>query len=68
MAEYHVGCGILGIYAGVLNKNGDLWQRKSEVTNEALDAVANYLIINEKEFRFTYQGKRYAMRITRMDK
>lgn len=67
MAEYHVGCGIFGIYAGVLNKKGNLWQRKSEVTHEALDAVANYLITNEKEFRFTYKDKRYVMRVTKMD-
>lgn len=32
MAEYHVGCGAFGIYAGTLNsKNKNLWQNKSEV-------------------------------------
>lgn len=35
MAEYHVGCGIAGIYAGTLNKQGTEWLNKSEVTEEA---------------------------------
>ena len=32
MIEYHVGCGVFGIYAGTLNKNGDKWRNKSDVT------------------------------------
>ena len=28
MAEYHVGCGAFGIYAGTLNKKKDRWQNK----------------------------------------
>lgn len=45
MAEYHVGCGAFGIYAGTLNsRNKNLWQNKSEVTNEALGAVRDYMI------------------------
>lgn len=39
MAEYHVGCGAFGIYAGTLNKRKDRWQNKSEVTEEATHAV-----------------------------
>lgn len=31
MADYHVGCGIFEIYAGTLNKKGDLWKNKSMV-------------------------------------
>ena len=31
MPEYHVGWGIYGIYAGTLNKKGDMWLRKSDV-------------------------------------
>lgn len=63
MTEYHVGCGFAGIYAGILNKKGDLWRNKSEVTHEALCAVAEYLLINKKEFHFDYHGKKYIMRI-----
>lgn len=46
MAEYHIGCGIAGIYAGTLNqktKNGyQTWRNKSDVTEEAVAAVAQY--------------------------
>ena len=52
MAEYHVGAGLFGIYAGTLNPKGDTWRNKSEVTREALGAAAQYLMENEKEFRF----------------
>lgn len=45
MAEYHVGCGAFGIYAGTLNaKNKSLWQNKSECTDEALMAVRDYMV------------------------
>lgn len=48
MAEYHVGCGAFGIYAGTLNsKNKNLWQNKSEVTDEAINAVRDYMVQNE---------------------
>jgi hypothetical protein len=47
MAEYHVGCGVFGIYAGTLNKkNPSMWQNKSEVTEEAIAAVADYMAHN----------------------
>ena len=46
MAEYHVGCGAFGIYAGTLNsKNKTMWQNKSEVTNEAIGAVRDYMVL-----------------------
>lgn len=43
MAEYHVGCGIAGIYAGIIKPNGYEWKTKSNVTNEAIAAVAVYM-------------------------
>lgn len=43
MAEYHVGCGAFGIYAGTLNKKKDRWQNKSEVTEEATHAVIQHV-------------------------
>ena len=67
MADYHVGCGVFGIYAGILNKKGDAWRNKSEVTTEALDAVAGYLVMHEKEMRFTYKDKRYALRCVEIE-
>lgn len=36
MADYHVGAGCFGIYAGTLNKKGNLWQNKTECTDEAI--------------------------------
>jgi hypothetical protein len=43
MAEYHVGCGLAGIYAGVL-KNKDEWKDKTECTDEAIEAVRDYMV------------------------
>lgn len=63
MAEYHVGCGIAGIYAGILNKKGDRWNQKSEVTIEAIDSVAEFLMMNDSEARFTHKGKRYVLQV-----
>ena len=64
MAEYHVGCGLAGIYAGTLKKNGQEWRDRSEVTREALSAVAMYLHLHDKEFRFkAINNNWYAMRI-----
>ena len=45
MAEYHVGCGTFGIYAGTLMPNKTLWRNKSEVTDEAICAVRDYLMM-----------------------
>lgn len=66
MAEYHVGCGIAGIYAGTLKPNGDRWRNKSDVTHEALCAVAQYLLFQGKEFRFQHKGQWYVMKIEEM--
>lgn len=64
MAEYHVGCGAFGIYAGTLNsKNKSLWQNKSDVTNEAVAAVAQYLLQEDKSLLFDYQGHRYRLSV-----
>lgn len=55
MAEYHVGCGAFGIYAGTVNKKGDMWLNKSEVTEEATYAVIQYvkqnMTLNKKSIR-----------------
>ena len=63
MSEYHVGCGIASIYAGRLNKKGDMWLSKSDVTQEALGSVFDYLYTNKKELRAKIKGKEYVMRI-----
>lgn len=47
MAEYHVHCGCFGIYAGTVKKlkSGEIWNNKSEVTNEAIEAVRDWLVV-----------------------
>ena len=65
MAEYHVGCGVFGIYAGTLNKKGNMWLHKSDVTNEVLGSAAQYLLFENKEFRFGYDGKSYVLKVER---
>ena len=44
MAEYHVGAGVFGIYAGTLNKAKTMWQNKTECTDEAINAVRDYMV------------------------
>ena len=43
MSEYHVGCGLAGIYAGTLKSNNREWRNKTLVTDEALEAVRDWL-------------------------
>lgn len=60
--EFHVGCGAFAIYAGTLNsRNKNLWQNKSEVTDEAVSAVAQYLLQENKSMVFQYKGKKHRL-------
>ena len=61
MADYHVGCGITAIFAGTLNKKKDMWINKSDVTDEAFKAVAQYCLDHNEAMNFAYQGKRYRL-------
>lgn len=62
MAEYHVGCGAFAIYAGTLEpKNKSLWRNKSECTDEAVCAVAQYLLQEDKSVKFNYKDKEYCL-------
>lgn len=67
MADYHVGCGIAAIYAGTLKKSGKEWLNKSDATHEALSAVAQYLFVNDKEFRFQVYGHWYTLRVDKLE-
>lgn len=64
MAEYHVGCGITAIYAGTLNKNKTMWVNKSNVTDEAFTAVAQYCVDHNEAMNFDYNGKRYRLAVS----
>jgi len=63
MAEYHIGCGLAEIYAGTLNKKTkdgyQTWRNKSDVTEEAIAAVAQYFKQNLKHNE-TAIGRRYS--------
>nr|DAJ55832.1 MAG TPA: hypothetical protein [Caudoviricetes sp.] len=61
MTEYHVGCGAFGIYAGTLKPNGIEWRNKSDVTDEAISAAAQYLLQHDESMEFTYKDKRYRL-------
>ena len=41
--KYHVKCGLFGIYAGIL-KNKNEWKDKTECTDEAIEAVRDYMV------------------------
>ena len=43
MAEYHVGAGLFGIYAGTLKTTTE-WKNKTECTDEAINAVRDYMV------------------------
>ena len=63
MAEYHVGCGAFEIYAGTLNQNKTLWKNKSVVTDEAIQAVAIFLLEHEQCLKFERNGKKYVLNV-----
>jgi len=63
MAEYHIGCGITAIYAGTLNKNKTMWVNKSDVTDEAFNAVAQYCLEHNEALNFDYNGKHYRLEV-----
>ena len=70
MAKYHVGIGIITntIYAGTLTKDKSLWKKRSDVTEEAIEAVARYFINTETAMSFSYNGKRYRISVEEVSK
>ena len=60
---YSVGCGLFGIYAGILKPNGVEWKDKTDVTMDAMSCVAQYLLENQKEFHVGYDGKNYVLKV-----
>lgn len=67
MADYHVGCGAFYIYAGTLDKSGKLWKNKSNVTDEATNAVAQYLLEHGKCMYFYHKGRKYVLDVTEVN-
>ena len=56
MSEYHVSAGLFGIYAGRINKKGDKWLEKSNVTEECFHAVRDYLVMEYEEKKLSQAG------------
>lgn len=67
MADYHVGCGIAGIYAGTLNKTKTKWKDKSDVTDETFRAVAEYCAESGEIMTFSLHGKRYKLMVVEVE-
>lgn len=63
--KYSIGCGLFGIYAGVLKPNGIEWKNKTDVTLDAMGAVAQHLIDHNTEFRFEYKGRNMVLKVAR---
>lgn len=69
MAEYHIGLGAFAIYAGELNRDKTIWLKKSNVTDEAIRTVAEFLLQEENFNRYQYKirGKKYEIKIVEVE-
>lgn len=56
MNEYHVSCGMFGIYAGTVKRNGTEWKDKTRVTDEAIEAVRDWLLSEAQFYNRTFSG------------
>ena len=65
--KYSVGCGLFGVYAGILKPNGKEWKEKTDVTMAATSAVAQHLLENNTMFRFEYEGKKYVLKVVEVE-
>lgn len=70
---YHVGCNPESniIYAGTVNKKGDKWTNKSEVTEEVLAAARDHLLAiaikeNTKELGYHWDNENGTMVILKV--
>lgn len=63
MRKFNVGCGMAGIYAGILSKDKTQWISKSEVTDDAIMAVAQFLMQKDEIILFEKYGKKYKMEV-----
>lgn len=66
MAQYHVGCGIAAIYAGIKYNDGS-WKSKSAVTDEVIGAAAQFLLDTKQNVTFTVNGKRYKLSVNEIE-
>jgi len=57
--KFHVGCSPLTgtVYAGTLDKTGQCWSSKQDVTNAAVGAVCEHVMLNKGEVKVSLNGK-----------
>ena len=51
-------------YTQVHYIKGNMWLHKSDVTDEAFNAVAQYCLEHNEAMNFNYKGKRYRLAVT----
>lgn len=68
MAEFKVGCSPLTskIFAGKVSKNGMWWDRKYDITDTAVGAVAQHLLQLNQKMQFTYNGEEYELKVEKI--
>lgn len=66
MSDLRLGCSPITntIYAGKIDKSGMWIGVKQDVTEDAVKSVAENLLRTDESFRFTFEGKRYELRVT----
>lgn len=46
---------------------GNMWVNKSDVTDEAIKAVAQYLLEHDEAMNFNYHSERYRLAVTQVE-
>ena len=65
MSDFKVGCSPLSsvIYAGRVLNSGRWGANKKDVTDSALNAVAQFLIQKNESMEFTYAGRDHVLKV-----
>ena len=63
-----IGCSPLSgtIFVGntrIDKKGFETWTKKEDVTDDAVTAVAQCLLVTERKFFFNYRGKKYVLEV-----
>lgn len=68
MSKLKVGCSpIKGvIYAGTVSKTGLWGKNKTDVTDDAINSVAQSLLHTQEKLQFSYNGKRYELKVVEL--
>ena len=69
MTKIRIGCSpITGIiYAGSVSKNGLWGKNKVDVTDEALNSVAQSLLQTDEKLQFTHEGDWYELSVKKIE-